>query len=256
MIKTIQGPVIHGNHIWTEIWFPTANVQLPDHILDIYWDGAYKINILIKNEKRITGYDLYNWAWAFVKAKWVFEANIFDFSGDLYGQEIKVLLLEKMREREPFKDLAWLKERIDKDVKAIKKDLHYVLTFWSFDEIHKWHEFYLETAKQYGDRLVTVVANSTNIEKFKWHTPKYNNEERVQKMRDLWISDIVHVWDTTNPLKWLELYHPKVVCLWYDQVWFSEALKNHIRQRKLNVKVIRIDAYNEQECKSSIIKGN
>jgi len=254
MIKTIQGPVIHGNHVGTEIWFPTANVQLPEHILDIYWDGAYKINVLIKNDKRITGYDLYNWAWAFVTAKWVFEANIFDFSGDLYGQEIKVLLLEKMREREPFKDLAWLKERINKDVTAIKKDLHYVLTFWSFDELHKWHEFYLETAKTYWDRLVTVVANSTNIEKFKGHPPKYDNEERVQKMRELWISDIVHVWDTTNPLKWLELYHPKVICLWYDQVWFSEALKNHIKQRKLNVKVIRIDPYKEVKYKSSIIK--
>jgi hypothetical protein len=34
-----------------------------------------------------------------------------------------------MREREPFKDLEWLKERINKDVTAIKKDLHYVLTF-------------------------------------------------------------------------------------------------------------------------------
>jgi hypothetical protein len=34
-----------------------------------------------------------------------------------------------MREREPFKDLKWLKERISKDVKAVKEDLHYVLTF-------------------------------------------------------------------------------------------------------------------------------
>jgi glycerol-3-phosphate cytidylyltransferase-like family protein len=75
-------------------------------------------------------------------------------------------------------------------------------------------------------------------------------------MRELWIADIVHVWDTTNPLKWLELYHPKVVCLWYDQVWFSEALKNHIKQRKLNVKVIRIDPYKELKYKSSLIKDN
>lgn len=254
MIKSVQGIVIHGNKIGREIWFPTANVQLEEHILDIYWDGAYKINILIPNEKRITGYDLYNWVWAFITVKWVFEAHIFDFQGDLYGKELKVLLLEKMRERQPFQWLDWLKKQIHQDTIEAKENLHYVLTFGSFDELHKGHEFYLESAKAYWDRLVTIVGNSENIEKFKWVHPKYDNEERVQRMRDLWIADIVHVWDTTNPLKWLELYDPKVVCLWYDQVWFSEALKNHIRHRKLNVKVIRIDAYKPDVYKSSLVK--
>ena len=38
-----------------------------------------------------------------------------------------------------------------------------VMTFGSFDVLHKGHEHYLKEAKSYGDYLIVVVARDENI---------------------------------------------------------------------------------------------
>jgi len=48
------------------------------------------------------------------------EVHLFDFAGDLYGQELEVNFVEKLREERKFPSLAALKEQIAHDIMRAK----------------------------------------------------------------------------------------------------------------------------------------
>jgi len=242
--KEISWEVILWKQVWRTIGFPTANIKMDSSIVLEQW--TYRINWIIDNK-------VFPWAWVFLWEDNVFEAHFMNYSWDLYWKNISVILLYKIRENISFNSLSELKKEIKKDLQYIEKNPDYVLTFWTFDTFHLWHQFYLEQAKTYWDKLVTIIAKSTNVEKFKWHKPNMTEKERLNIVREVWISDIVHIWDTKNPLKWLELYDPRVICLWYDQKWFVDLLKEYRNKNKLNIKIIRIAPFEEKKFKSSIL---
>jgi riboflavin kinase/FMN adenylyltransferase len=72
----------------------------------------------------------------YMPQKKVFEAHIFDFDADIYGQEIEVILLQKIRDNQKFASLEDLKAQIKKDQKEILSHTLNVLSFGSFDVVH------------------------------------------------------------------------------------------------------------------------
>jgi FAD synthase len=48
---------------------------------------------------------------------------------DLYGEEIEIVTLYKIRENIKFKSINDLKQQIKKDIKKIRKTIDYVITF-------------------------------------------------------------------------------------------------------------------------------
>lgn len=239
--------VIKWKQIWRTIDFPTANIKFDPSIRLEEW--TYRINWIADNK-------VYPWAWVFLWKDDIFEAHFIGYNWDLYWKVIDVIILYKIRDNIIFDNLEDLKQEIKKDLEYIKSNPDYILTFGTFDTFHLWHQFYLEQAKIYWDKLVTIIAKSENVEKFKWSTPKFDEKERLRVVRKVGISDIVHIWDTANPLKWLDLYDPRVICLWYDQEWFVDVLREYREKKKLNLKVIRIPSFKENKFKSSIIKKN
>ncbi len=101
----ISGIVIHGNALGRTIGFPTANVSLKEWIVK---DGVYALKILVKD----TWYD---GIWTYRVEKELFEANIFDFDRDIYGELIEIEMTHKIRENERFPSLEALKEQIERD---------------------------------------------------------------------------------------------------------------------------------------------
>ena len=49
------------------------------------------------------------------------ETHILDFEGDLYGEELEITFVEKLRDEEKFDSLEALKEGIAKDVDDVRK---------------------------------------------------------------------------------------------------------------------------------------
>lgn len=244
MIKNIKGVVVKWNQIWRTIWFPTANIILEKDTIE---DGTYKINVIID-------WKIYRWAWSANNTKALFESFIFDFNESIYDREIEIIILEKIRENRKFDDLEKLKNQINYDTKKIKEKNNYILTFGTFDLVHEWHRYFLSEAKKYWDILVTILATDKNIEKFKGKKPLYSIEERISHIKELQISDIVSTWDEENPLKWIDMYLPRVICLGYDQKWFSQDLENYLKENNLDIEIIRIEPYKKEIYKSSLLK--
>lgn len=244
MVKIIKWIVIKWKQLWRTIWFSTANIEYDK---DDITDWVYKINVIVDKK-------LYHWAWSFRKNIKLFESHIFNFNEDIYWKKIEIIVLDKIRENKKIESIEELKILIENDIKIIKDIKNNVLTFWSFDVVHEWHKYFLNQAKKYSDKLITIVATDKNIEKFKWNKPLHKLEKRINHIQNLNISDEVVWWNEINPLKRLELYKPSFICLWYDQIWFSELLKKYIEQNNLNIEIIRLKPYKESKYKSSIIK--
>lgn len=241
----IKWKVIHWKKQSGKLWYKTANLKLNPWII---LDWVYKINIKIENT-------IYYWIWTYLDKNEIFEAHIFDFNNDIYSKNIEINIFDKIRNNKYFQNIDELKKQISIDIKKVKNIKNYVLTFWTFDILHPWHTKYLQNAKFCWDKLVTIIATDNNVFKFKWKYPDNNSEKRITNLKKLKISDTIIVWEENSPMKFINFYKPAYICLWYDQIWFSDILEKYIKKNNLKTKVIRLLPYKEKIYKSSLIKN-
>ena len=101
----ISGIVIKGKQLWRTIGFPTANIFLaPWNVAD----GTYGLIVEVR-WKRYFGIGVY------LEKFSTFESHILGFDWDIYGENIIVETLVKIRENQKLPSLAELKEQIQKD---------------------------------------------------------------------------------------------------------------------------------------------
>ncbi len=244
LYQAITWTVQSGNQIGRTLWFPTANVDIWNTEVQ---PGTYKCNIIIWQ-------DIYTWIGSYKTDAKIFEVHIFNFSEDIYNQEITLIPIYFLRENQKFDTLEDLKHQIETDKKnALKKSIG-IMTFWTFDTVHPWHEYYLSEAKKYWDTLTTIVATDENVEKFKNALPHFPLEKRIADITQLDIADKVVPGSNDAPLSWLTEYQPDIICLWYDQVWFIDILQSYITEEWIDIHIIRIPPYKENTYKSSLLK--
>lgn len=129
-----------------------------------------------------------------------------------------------------------------------------VLCFGTFDILHEGHRFYLSEAKKLGDYLAVVVARDETVKEVKSQPPLHNENERVKNLQQLGIADRVILGNPGDKLKVVQDERPGIICLGYDQKFFTEGIKEKLQQRGLNVEVIRLPAYKPEIYKSSLIR--
>ncbi|MCD5375175.1 adenylyltransferase/cytidyltransferase family protein [Candidatus Gracilibacteria bacterium] len=247
MIRKISGEVIHGEKLGRKLGFPTANVSYSSSDIE---DAVFHLNIIV-DEK------IYSGMGSHMVKKNVFEAHIFDFDLDIYGENIEIILLKKIRANRKFGSLDDLVKQIQADQELIKSQRLHVLTFGSFDHLHEGHGYYLQEARKYGNHLITIVASDKNITKIKNIDPKYRLKERVKALKDSGFSDEVIPGSDTDPMQWIELYKPHAICLGYDQRGpFVERLESEIDRLGLSTQIIRIPSHHPDRFKSSLLKNN
>lgn len=126
------------------------------------------------------------------------------------------------------------------------------MVFGTFDLLHDGHLNFLKQAKDKGDKLIVVVGRDENIIKIKSKLPVHNENERLNNLKQ--IADKVILGEINDFYKVIEDNKPDVICLGYDQD--SMKLENELKNRNLNIEVIRLKPYREDEFKSSIIRKN
>lgn len=126
-----------------------------------------------------------------------------------------------------------------------------VMCFGTFDRLHKGHEYYLRKAKKLGYFLVVVVALDETVRQTKGREPHYSVDERIRRLQELGVADKVVAGNPGDKLKVVADEKPEIICLGYDQKFFTENLKEKLEQRGLKPEIVRIGAYMPAVYKSS-----
>jgi len=121
---TTRGTVVRGQRLGRELGYPTANM-LPE-ALPSPVSGVFAVRA------RIAGAEEWRPAVASLGVRpavggseFLVEVHIFDFDADLYGQQLEVLFVDKIRDEEDFPGMAELVAQMQQDeqrVRAVLKD--------------------------------------------------------------------------------------------------------------------------------------
>lgn len=109
----VSGEVIHGDKLGRTIGFPTANLLLGDYVRPAY--GIYAVRGRLADGRVLDGAANLGIRPSFDPPRELLEPFFFDFSGDLYGQEISVELIAYLRPEAKFDSLAALTAQMDAD---------------------------------------------------------------------------------------------------------------------------------------------
>lgn len=115
----LSGKVVKGNQLGRTLGFPTANLAAEDPLKLIPQNGVYLVHVLLEqlqynallnigNRPTVGGTTL------------SIEAYILDFERDIYGADIQVIFLKKIREEQKFDGLDALKTQLSKDREMAK----------------------------------------------------------------------------------------------------------------------------------------
>jgi len=110
----ISGKVITGDKLGRTIGCPTANINVEEDYKLIPANGAYACHIYYKGEQfggmvnighrpTVNGKDLR------------IEAHLFNFNKEIYGEDLTVEFVEKLRDEQRFNDMEQLRSQLRKD---------------------------------------------------------------------------------------------------------------------------------------------
>ena len=115
-----------------------------------------------------------------------------------------------------------------------------VLTFGTFDKLHKGHSYYLKQAKKYG-YLTVVVARDLTVKAIKGKFPINNEQKRLSLVKKLNIADNLILGNYSDKYTVLDYVKPDIICLGYDHKTFTENLRKELDERRLyNTEILRM----------------
>jgi len=112
------GTVIHGNKLGRELGFPTANLMLKFKLKLIPADGVYMVKV-IHNNKEYKGMMNIGYKPTVHSQERTIEVHIIDFDSIIYGENIQVYLLERIRNEVSFMNIDELKQQLISDKKFV-----------------------------------------------------------------------------------------------------------------------------------------
>jgi riboflavin kinase/FMN adenylyltransferase len=114
----IRGPVVRGNERGRTIGFPTANIAVtPDRALPAF--GVYVTRATASGRTYASATNI-GVNPTFNDPRPSIETYLLDFEGDLYGRELRVEMLHRIRDEKKFDSVEQLIEAIDADVETTR----------------------------------------------------------------------------------------------------------------------------------------
>ena len=115
---SLGGTVVHGEHRGAGLGFPTANLSTDKELIPA--DGVYAVKVKIDDT-------IYDGACniganpTFGNDRTSIEVFIFDFSGQLYGREVRLYFVARLREERKFPSVEELRQTIADDVRRCRE---------------------------------------------------------------------------------------------------------------------------------------
>jgi riboflavin kinase/FMN adenylyltransferase len=120
----LWGLVVKGRQMGRRLGFPTANVCLDDTTKVMPADGVYAVRVYLEeSSKPRMGMANFGGQPTFGLDKPVFEVNIFDFDGDLYGTTLRVDFVSRLRDVQKFGSIPELISQLNSDRDTARHEL-------------------------------------------------------------------------------------------------------------------------------------
>ena len=120
MPYSVSGEVVHGNHLAKGMGFPTANIHFPTEIVSPK-KGVYLTETLIGEDRYRSITNIGTRPTITSDTVSTAETHILDFDGDLYGQNIKILFYEYVRQEQKFSNVETLKRIVLENIEYARK---------------------------------------------------------------------------------------------------------------------------------------
>ena len=117
----VRGPVVKGDQRGRTIGFPTANVAVWDELL-LPTNGVYATYIWIGDARHLAATNV-GVRPTVDGMKLTVEAHILDFDADIYGEDVRLEFVRRVRPEMKFAGLDALKAQIAADVERVKVEL-------------------------------------------------------------------------------------------------------------------------------------
>ncbi|TFH90990.1 bifunctional riboflavin kinase/FAD synthetase [Vibrio ouci] len=115
---SISGRVSHGRKLGRTIGFPTANIPLKRCVSPV--SGVYTVEALGLGEQPIGGVANIGNRPTVNGVRQQLEVHLFDFKANLYGKQLEIVLLDKIRDEHKFESFEALKQQIELDAEAAR----------------------------------------------------------------------------------------------------------------------------------------
>ncbi|WP_027004028.1 bifunctional riboflavin kinase/FAD synthetase [Hugenholtzia roseola] len=111
---SLSGIVVKGNQIGRTLGYPTANL-LPSADKLIPAKGIYAVWVWVGKVRYGGMLSIGDRPTIGANLETTIEVNLFDFTGDLYGEELRLEFVEFLRKEEKYEGLSALRQQLEKD---------------------------------------------------------------------------------------------------------------------------------------------
>lgn len=119
-MKKISGKIVRGKGRGRGLGFPTANVFYDGKLPVEYGVYACWVTVAGKRYAAATSVGVNE---MFGETESTIEAHLLDFSGDIYGENVEIEFVKRLRAMERFDTVEALIEQIKKDVEEVRSVL-------------------------------------------------------------------------------------------------------------------------------------
>lgn len=115
---SMKGAVLHGKKLGAQLGFPTCNVDPRRQNLPL--KGVFAAEVRIKEAVHSSVVNIGHRPTIDSDSEALLEAHILNFDRQIYGEEIEITFLQKVRDEQKFDGLEALKLQINSDVEKTR----------------------------------------------------------------------------------------------------------------------------------------
>lgn len=130
-----------------------------------------------------------------------------------------------------------------------------VLASGVFDLVHYGHVRFIEEAKKIGgdeSRLVIIVARDRTVQRLKGRKPIISEDQRRAVIESLKpVDEAILGYEDLSFEDTILKVNPDIIAMGHDQQILEKQIQDFIKQRNLNIRVVRIGKFGREDLDST-----
>lgn len=133
-----------------------------------------------------------------------------------------------------------------------------VMVFGTYDLLHPGHAFFINQAREMGDKLIVIIGRDQNVKKIKGQMPVWDEQKRRDELRKAFPDPAISILlgDLEDFYVPVRKYQPDIIALGYDQRADEKKIRDVMKEWTSSPEIVRIEGFRTEEFKSSIMRNS